>query len=121
MPGRRRARSGHHSSPSPGRCSSGLVADDDGLFAAAGHQLARLARSGNVLFLGATAMIGGVTAVLNLDTSVAFLTPVLVYMARSRGEGEAPLLYGCLLLSNASSLFLPARTSPTSSFSVTST
>ena len=45
--------------------------------------------------------------VLNLDTSVAFLTPVLVYTARSRGEGEAPLLYGCLLLSNAGSLFLP--------------
>jgi arsenical pump membrane protein len=48
-----------------------------------------------------------VTAVLNLDTSVAFLTPVLVYAARSRGGGEAPLLYGCLLLSNAGSLFLP--------------
>jgi arsenical pump membrane protein len=44
---------------------------------------------------------------LNLDTSVAFLTPVLVYAARSRGGGEAPLLYGCLLLSNAASLLLP--------------
>ena len=43
----------------------------------------------------------------NLDTSVTFLTPVLVYAARSRGEGEAPLLYGCLLLSNAGSLLLP--------------
>ena len=50
---------------------------------------------------------GGVTSLLNLDTSVAFLTPVLVYAARSRGEGEAPLLYGCLLLSNAASLLLP--------------
>ncbi len=47
------------------------------------------------------------TALLNLDTSAAFLTPVLIYTARSRGEGEAPLLYGCLLLSNAGSLFLP--------------
>jgi arsenical pump membrane protein len=37
---------------------------------------------------------------------VAFLTPVLVYTARSRGGGEAPLLYGSLLLSNAGSLFL---------------
>src|ERR1019366_9169967 len=63
----------------------GLVADDDGLFAAAGHQLARVARSGGVLFVGATALIGVVTAVLNLDTSVAFLTPVLLYTARSRG------------------------------------
>ena len=57
--------------------------------------------------MGAVAVVGAVTAVLNLDTSVAFLTPVLVYTARSRGEGEAPLLYGCLLLSNAGSLFLP--------------
>jgi Na+/H+ antiporter NhaD/arsenite permease-like protein len=45
-------------------------------------------------------MIGAVTALLNLDTSVAFLTLVLIYAARSRGEGEAPLLYSCLLLSN---------------------
>ena len=60
-----------------------------------------------VLFVGAVAVVGAVTAALNLDTSVAFLTPVLVYTARSRGEGEAPLLYGCLLLSNAGSLFLP--------------
>jgi arsenical pump membrane protein len=85
----------------------GLVADDDGLFAAAGHKLARAAPSGMVLFFGATVMIGVVTALLNLDTSVAFLTPVLVYTARSRGGGEPPLLYGCLLLSNAGSLFLP--------------
>jgi arsenical pump membrane protein len=48
-----------------------------------------------------------VTAVLNLDTAVAFLTPVLLYTAWSRGEGEAPLLYGCLLLANAGSLLLP--------------
>jgi len=84
----------------------GLAASDEGLFAAAGHQLARVARGGGVLFIGATVMIGVVTATLNLDTSVAFLTPVLVYTARSRG-GEAALLYGCLLLSNAGSLFLP--------------
>jgi arsenical pump membrane protein len=52
-------------------------------------------------------LISVVTAVLNLDTSVAFVTPVLVYTARSRGEGEAALLYGCLLVSNAASLLLP--------------
>jgi arsenical pump membrane protein len=85
----------------------GLVADDDGLFAAAGHQLALSLSNGIVLFVGAVVTIGTVTALLNLDTSVAFLTPVLIYTARSRGEGEAPLLYGCLLLSNAGSLFLP--------------
>jgi arsenical pump membrane protein len=85
----------------------GLVADGDGLFAAAGHTLARAAPNGIVLFGGVVVMVGTVTALLNLDTSVAFLTPVLVYAARSRGAGEAPLLYGCLLLSNAGSLFLP--------------
>jgi arsenical pump membrane protein len=84
----------------------GLVANDDGLFAAAGQRLARVARSGAALFAGAVVIVGVVTATLNLDTSVAFLTPVLVYTARSRGGGEAPLLYGCLLLSNAGSLFL---------------
>jgi Na+/H+ antiporter NhaD/arsenite permease-like protein len=69
----------------------GLVADDDRLFSALGHWFARSARSGLVLFVGAAVMVGAVTAVLNLDTSVAFLTPVLVYAAWSRGEGEAPL------------------------------
>jgi arsenical pump membrane protein len=38
---------------------------------------------------------------------VVFLTPVLVYAARRRGEGETALLVGCLLLSNAGSLLLP--------------
>jgi arsenical pump membrane protein len=85
----------------------GLAADRDGLFEAGGHQLARLARSGVALYCGAAVLIGAVTALLNLDTSVAFLTPVLVYTARRRGGGEAPLLYGCLLLSNAGSLLLP--------------
>jgi len=85
----------------------GLVAHDEGLFAAAGHGLAKTAQSGFALFAGATVLVGVVTALLNLDTAVAFLTPVLVYTARSRGEDEAPLLYGCLLLANAGSLFLP--------------
>lgn len=85
----------------------GLVADDDGLFAAAGQHLARSLRNGFALFIGSAIMIGIVTALLNLDTAVAFLTPVLVYAARARRSAEAPLLYSCLLLSNASSLFLP--------------
>jgi arsenical pump membrane protein len=85
----------------------GLVADEDGLFSAAGFALARLAPNGIVLYSGAVALIVTVTSVLNLDTSVAFLTPILVHTARRRGEGEAPLLYGCLLLSNSGSLILP--------------
>jgi arsenical pump membrane protein len=85
----------------------GLVADDDGLFSAVGHRLAVVAPNGSVLFAGAVGLIATVTAVLNLDTSVVFLTPVLVYAARSRGQGEVPLLVGVLLLSNAASLLLP--------------
>lgn len=85
----------------------GCVADGDGLFDITGRKLAQVARDGRALYLGAVIAIGVVTAVLNLDTSVAFLTPVLIYTARSRGGGEEPLLYGTLLLSNAASLFLP--------------
>ncbi len=85
----------------------GLVADHDGLFAAAGRRLARGAPSGLALFAGGGLLVAGVTALLNLDTSVVFLTPVLVYAARSRGQGEVPLVVACLLLSNAGSLLLP--------------
>ena len=85
----------------------GLVADGDGLFAAGGHALARVSPNGVLLYAGTAVLVVAVTTLLNLDTSVTFLTPVLVYAARSRGEGEAPLLYGCLLLSNAGSLLLP--------------
>lgn len=85
----------------------GLVSERDGLFMAAGQRLAERARSGVLLYAGAVALVAVVTALLNLDTSVAFLTPVFVYTARSRGEGEAPLLYACILLSNAGSLVLP--------------
>jgi arsenical pump membrane protein len=48
-----------------------------------------------------------VTAVLNLDTAVVFLTPVLVFAARRRRVGVEPFLYGCVFMANASSLFLP--------------
>ena len=85
----------------------GLVADQDGLFEAAGRRLAVGAPNGLVLFATAAATIAVVTASLNLDTSVVFLTPVLVYAAKTRGQGEAALLIGCLLLSNAGSLLLP--------------
>jgi arsenical pump membrane protein len=85
----------------------GLVADQDGLFAAAGRRLALAAPNGVTLFAGASVGIALVTAVLNLDTSVVFLTPVLVHAARSRGQDSAALLISCLLVSNAGSLLLP--------------
>jgi len=85
----------------------GLVADADGLFARLGELLARVTRSGLGFFVAVTIITGVVTALLNLDTAVCFLTPVLVYAARHRGGGEAPVLYGVLMMANAGSLFLP--------------
>jgi arsenical pump membrane protein len=85
----------------------GLVAAEDGLFEAAGQRLARVAPDGRVLFVGVAGLVVAVTAVLNLDTSVAFLTPVIVHTARRRQEDGAALLCGCVLLSNAGSLLLP--------------
>jgi arsenical pump membrane protein len=85
----------------------GVVAERDGLFAAAGARVARLPVGPWLLYAAALALVAAVTAVLNLDTSVFFLTPVLIHVARSRGLDEAPFLYGAVFMSNAGSLFLP--------------
>lgn len=85
----------------------GLVANQDGVFAAIAGFLASVIRGGLALFVSAMALVAVVTALLNLDTSVAFLTPVLVMVARLRQAGEARFLYGCVFMSNAASLLLP--------------
>jgi arsenical pump membrane protein len=85
----------------------GVVAERDGLFAAAGARLARVPGGARAVYLVALALVAVVTAVLNLDTSVFFLTPVLVHLARARGLDEAPFLYGAVFMSNAASLYLP--------------
>ena len=85
----------------------GVIAEEDGVFAAAGGALARLPGSGVVVYVASLVLVTLVTAVLNLDTSVFFLTPVLLHLARTRGLDEAPFLYGAVFLSNAASLFLP--------------
>jgi arsenical pump membrane protein len=59
------------------------------------------------LFLLTLGVVAAVTAILNLDTSVFFLTPVAIHLARQRGLAEAPFLYGAVFMSNAASLFLP--------------
>jgi arsenical pump membrane protein len=85
----------------------GVVAERDGLFAAAGAGLGRLPTGPRMTFVLALCLVTAVTAVLNLDTSVFFLTPVLLHLARARGANELPYLYGAVFMSNASSLFLP--------------
>jgi arsenical pump membrane protein len=85
----------------------GVVAEQDGLFHAAGSLLARLPVGSRTIFAIALVVVALVTAVLNLDTSVFFLTPVLLHLARARALDEAPFLYGAVFMSNAASLVLP--------------
>jgi arsenical pump membrane protein len=85
----------------------GVVAERDGLFAAAGAHLSRLTLGPRATLVASLGLVALVTAVLNLDTSVFFLTPVLLHLARHRGIDEAPFLYGTVFMSNAASLFLP--------------
>jgi arsenical pump membrane protein len=84
----------------------GLVANRDGLFEQAGRFLQGLAGPPVVLLVGCLLLVAAVTAVLNLDTAVVFLTPVLVHAARGRGIEEEGFLYGAVYMANASSLYL---------------
>src|SRR5216117_3031754 len=85
----------------------GAVAAADGLFEAFGARLARTSLGPRNLLLALLALAAVVTAVLNLDTSVVFLTPVLVHAARRRGLDEQPFLYGSVFMANAASILLP--------------
>lgn len=85
----------------------GQVAWEDGLFQAAGEWIGNQVRRSAGLLLASAVLVALVTAVLNLDTSVAFLTPVLLHAARRRRITEAPLLYLSIFLANGASLLLP--------------
>ncbi len=85
----------------------GLVANADGLFERAGAALQLLPGGPAALLVASLVLVTVVTAVLNLDTAVVFLTPVLVHAARNRGVDEEPFLYGAVFVANASSLYLP--------------
>ncbi len=85
----------------------GAVAEAEGMFAALGARAERL--GGNALLL-LTMLLGLeaiVTAILNLDTAVVFVTPILLHAARRRGCDERPFLYGALFMANGASLLLP--------------
>jgi arsenical pump membrane protein len=83
------------------------VAERDGLFGAAGSALGDLPLPPATLFVTSLTLVAATTTVLNLDTSVFFLTPILLHLARSRGLDEQPFLYGAVFMSNAASLYLP--------------
>jgi arsenical pump membrane protein len=85
----------------------GLLAHRDGLFAWGAGLLQRVPGGPAALLAAALALVALVTAVLNLDTAVVFLTPVLILAAGDRGLAVEPFLYGCVFMANGSSLFLP--------------
>jgi arsenical pump membrane protein len=85
----------------------GAVAHADGVFDAAAALLGRVPGPPAALYGGALLLVALTTAVLNLDTAVVFLTPVLVLAARRRGVAEEPFLVAALVMANAGSLLLP--------------
>jgi arsenical pump membrane protein len=85
----------------------GAVAAREGIFAAAGTLAARVP-GGTIALLAALLLLdAAVTAVLNLDTAVVFMTPVLLQAARRRGIPDAPFLYGSVFMANSASILLP--------------
>ncbi len=85
----------------------GTAAAADHLFEVGGSRLARLPGGGAWLFTSLMLLVATVTVVLNLDTSVVFLTPIVLHAARSRGIDETAFLYGVVTMSNSASLLLP--------------
>lgn len=84
----------------------GHVAASEGLFEHLGYYCARVRGGQRTLFVLAMVAVALVTAVLNLDTAVVFMTPVVLQAARSRSADETAFLYGVILMSNAASLLL---------------
>jgi len=79
----------------------GAVAAREGVFAEAGAVVARAPGGPFVLLAGLLLVVALVTAVLNLDTAVVFLTPVLLHAARERGLDDGPFLYGAVFMANS--------------------
>ena len=84
----------------------GHSAASDGLFEAVGTRLASLPGGGVILFLAMMGLVAIVSATLNLDTSVVFVTPILLHAARRRGLEERAFLYGSIFMANSASLVL---------------
>jgi arsenical pump membrane protein len=85
----------------------GAAAAREGVFAAAGAIAARAPGSNHVLLTTLLLVEAVVTTVLNLDTAVVFMTPVLLHASRTRGLSDGPFLYGAVFMANSASLLLP--------------
>jgi arsenical pump membrane protein len=58
------------------------------------------------LFVVTMLAVAIITALLNLDTSVVFMTPVALHAARARDGDETAFAFGAILMSNSASLLL---------------
>jgi arsenical pump membrane protein len=85
----------------------GAVVEADGLFAAVGTRIERIGGGPVTLLATLLGLEAVITALLNLDTAVVFLTPIILHAAKQRGCDERPFLYGALFMANAASLLLP--------------
>jgi arsenical pump membrane protein len=84
-----------------------VVARAEGLFEFGGGLIARVGRSGPALMLSTSILVVVVTVTLNLDTSVTFLTPVVLAAARRQRRDPEPFMYLVVAMSNGASLLLP--------------
>ncbi len=84
----------------------GHVAASEGLFQRVGDWCARAPGGAVTLFIATMVVVALVTAVLNLDTSVVFMTPVAIQAARKKGTDETAFIYGTIFVSNSASLLL---------------
>jgi arsenical pump membrane protein len=85
----------------------GAVVEADGLFEAIGTRIERIGGGSVGLLATLLCLDAIVTAVLNLDTAVVFVTPIVLHSARQRNCDERPFLYGTLFIANGASLLLP--------------
>ena len=84
----------------------GHVAAREGLFESVGRLIARTPGNDVMLFVVTMVAVAVVTALLNLDTSVVFMTPVAMNAVRARDGDEMAFAFGAILMSNAASLLL---------------
>ncbi|HSD03683.1 MAG TPA: SLC13 family permease, partial [Gaiellales bacterium] len=85
----------------------GEAAAAEGVFEWLGAAAARAPLPPPLLLAASLAAVALVTALMNLDTSAVFMTPVLVHTARRRAVDERAFLYGSLAMSNSASTLLP--------------
>jgi arsenical pump membrane protein len=80
----------------------------EGVFAALGATLSRLARRSPVRMLALTFVTAALTtAALSLDATVVLLTPMVLGAATAAGTSHRPVAYACIRLANSASLLLP--------------